>query len=172
MHHSNDDTAQEGGTDYRMAEFAIKGLHVLDATVGDIIIKMNNVGGDEYHGLAIFDAIRRCTNAVTIVGFGCIMSMGAWILQAGDTRSATENATLMVHYGEWGFVGHTFNFERSAKELARINNLMETHMLARIREKHPKYTAAAFRKRFQFDSYLTAQEAVDLGLLDNVLEAT
>ena len=57
----------ETGTDFAMAEKVIKGLHVLDSmTQQGITIIMNNLGGDFYHGLAIYDAIKACKNQVKI----------------------------------------------------------------------------------------------------------
>lgn len=164
------ETSDEPGCDYNMAGRAIMALHVLDRTTGDITIKMNNIGGDEYHGLAIYDAIKACENPVRLVGMGCVMSMGAWIMQAADERVMTPNATMMIHYGVWSYEGHTFDYLKWAAEVNRINKLMEDHFLARIREKHPKYSAAKFRHKFLFDSFLSAQEALDLGLIDAILE--
>ena len=67
----------ETGTDHGMAEMAIKGLHILDGTRPDkpITIIMNNPGGDEYHGMAIYDAIQACQSEVHIRVFGHAMSM-------------------------------------------------------------------------------------------------
>ena len=73
----------DGGTDHVMAERVIKALHVLDAnSEAPIAILMNNPGGDEYHGLAIYDAILGCKNHVAITAYGHAMSMGSIILQA------------------------------------------------------------------------------------------
>ena len=93
-----------------MAERAIKALHILDSTAptGDkpITVIMNNPGGDEYHGMAIYDAIKSCKNHVTIVVFGMAMSMGSIILQAADKRVMSANSRVMIHYGTWGINDH------------------------------------------------------------------
>lgn len=159
---------EDTGTDHKMAEHVIKGLDILDRTDGPITIKMNNIGGDDYHGLAIYDAINGCKNHITLIGIGCVMSMGAWIMQAADERVMTQNASMLVHYGTWGYEGHTMDYIQWAKEASRMNVLMEQHMLVRIREKHPKYSASRFRRKFLFDSFLSAQDALDLGLIDKV----
>jgi len=101
---------------------------------------------------------------------GNIMSMGAWVIQAADERIMTPNATMMVHYGIWSYEGHSMDYLQWAKELSRLNKLMEDTLLARIREKHPKFSAAKFRRQFLFDSFLSAQEALDLGLIDRVAQ--
>jgi len=160
----------DNGVDYKMAEYAIKGLDILDRSEGPIRIRLNTIGGDEYQGLAIYDAISLCKNQVSIIGMGNIMSMGAWVIQAADERIMTPNATMMVHYGIWSYEGHSMDYLQWAKELSRLNKLMEDTLLARIREKHPKFSAAKFRRQFLFDSFLSAQEALDLGLIDRVAQ--
>lgn len=161
--------AGDTNVDADMARKAIMGLHILDQTVGPITIKLNTQGGDYYHGLAIYDAIRACNNEVTIIGFGYVMSMGSYILQAADHRVLAPNASLMVHYGTESFEGHGKDFDRYSKEKRRQDDSFENLLLAKIREKHPNYTIGALRKLIAFDVYLTPGEAIDLGLADSVL---
>jgi len=159
------------GTDHEMAEAVIKGLAVLDSLnrKKKITIYMNNPGGDEYHGLAIYDAIRSCRSKTSMRVFGHAMSMGAWILQASDLRLMSTNATLMLHYGTFAYDGHSKNFDKWSKENKRLCKLMEDHLLERIKEKHPRYTREALQELIRFDKFLTASEAVDLGLADKVI---
>lgn len=165
----------ETGTDYRMAEYVIKGLHVLDSQAenGDkpITILMNNPGGDEYHGLAIFDAIQACKNYVYIKVFGHAMSMGSIILQAADERVMSPNARIMIHYGTPPGCGddHAKNFYRWAEESKKFDKWMEDLYLKKIKEKHPRYTRAKLKETMNFDYFLTAKEAVDFGLADRIL---
>jgi len=160
------------GVDYRLAEQVIKAVCVLESMNQDPInIILNNPGGSEYHGLAIYDAIRMtpCRVIVRIVGHA--MSMGAWITQAADYRVMFPNSTMMIHYGYMGLPEvHTHTFERWGKEVGRLNKLMENHFLERIREKHPTYSLKKLREKLLFDSFLTAHEAVELGLADEVQE--
>lgn len=119
----------ESGTDYQMAERLIKAIHILDAGApsGDkpITIIMNNLGGDWYHGMAIYDAIRACKSPVTIRAFGHAMSMGSIILQAADKRVLSENSRFMIHYGTEGYSGHSKNMAKWATEGQRVNHTME-----------------------------------------------
>ena len=114
------DMDSESGTDANMAERVIKGLHMLDtsAPTGDkpITIIMNNLGGDWYHGMGIYDAIKACKNHITIKVFGYVMSMGSIIIQAADKRIMSPNSRMMIHYGTSGYYGHNKDFIKWAKE--------------------------------------------------------
>lgn len=160
----------ETGTDFLMTERVLKGLHVLDrSTTQGITIIMNNIGGDDYHGLAIYDAIQSCENHVTIKVFGHAMSMGAVILQAADTRIMAPHSRFMMHYGSLGIEDHTKTVEKWAEESKKTNDWMEEVFIEKIREKKPRYARAKLRELLKFDTILTAQETVDLGLANKIL---
>lgn len=162
-----------GAVDHYSVQLFIKGLLALDlaAPEGDQPIKviMNSPGGAVYEGLAAFDAIKGCKNEVHVLVLGHAMSMGAWILQAADRRLMAPHATMMIHAGTDGYYGHPTDLKRRAKESARLDKLNADLYLKRIREKHPKYTRAQVEKLLVFDTFLTAKEAVELGLADEVI---
>jgi len=164
---------EESGVDHDMTEKAIKAIHLLDThgRSGDkpFTIIMNNPGGDWYHGMAIYDAIKTSKNHITIKVFGHAMSMGSIILQAGDERIMAPNSSLMIHYGTDGGDGHSKNFQKWAKQGAKINKIMETILLESIREKHPRFSHAKLEEMLNFDTFFSATEAVELGLTDKVL---
>ena len=163
----------ESGTDAIMAETAIKGLHILDSSApsGDkpITVIMNNPGGDWYHGMAIFDAIKTCKNHVSIIVYGYAMSMGSIILQASDRRVMSSNSKMMIHYGYNGFDGHSLTFRKVAEEGVKIDTAMEQIYMERIKQKHPDFTIAKLKKLCDHDTFLTAKEALELGLIDEIL---
>ena len=158
----------ESGTDFAMAEKFIKGMHLLGSVEGDINVIMNNLGGDECHGMSIFDAITSCKNHVTVTATGHAMSMGSIILQAADERILTPNASLMIHYGTLGLDGHHHDVERQVEEGKRFNKWMEELYLSKIRDKHPKYKRAQLQGIMKFDKFFTPQEAIDIGLADKI----
>jgi len=164
---------EESGVDFAMAEVAIRGLFTLDAAAPDgdrpITIIMNNPGGNVYHGLAIYDAIRSCKNHTTIMAYGHAMSMGAIILQAADERILAPHTTLLVHDGSDGFIGHPEDLSRRAKESERLRKVVDKILLARIQESKPKFTQKQLRKLSEFDTYLDANQAVELGLADGII---
>lgn len=159
----------ENGTDFAMAESAIKSLYTLDAYSSDVIkIISNNPGGCVYSGLAIFDAIKGCRSQILFVGTGHVMSMGSMIIQAADRRIMTPNATMMIHYGQFGVSDHPKIVYKWVDEGKRLDRLMEDTYLERIQVKHPKFTRKKLQEMLSFDTILTAQQAVDLGLADEV----
>jgi len=164
--------AGETGTDHLMAERAIKNLHILDSLAPDgdkeITIIMNNLGGLLYHALAIYDAIMACRNHVTILGTGHVMSAGSLIFQAADDRVLSPNATVMIHYGTTGYYDHPKIVRSWAKEDERVCQLMRNIYLESIRAKHPFFEEEEIDKLLNFDTILTAEEAVEMGLADRV----
>jgi ATP-dependent Clp endopeptidase proteolytic subunit ClpP len=168
------DDGDESGVDAIMAERVIKALHLLEAQgpQGDkpITIIMNNPGGDWYHGMAIYDAIKSCKNHITIKVFGMAMSMGSIILQAADERILAPNAKVMIHYGYMGMpANHTKIFQKWAEETKRINHQMVDIYMEKILSKNPNFQRKKLIKMCNFDTILTAQEAVNLGLADSIL---
>lgn len=166
----------ETGVDHLMAEKIIKSLTLLDLQAPDgdkpITIIMNNPGGDVYHGMAIFDAIKSCRNEITVIVYGHAMSMGSIILQAADKRVLAPHATVMIHDGTDGSYGHTQNLLRRAQEAKRIIKMIDNIFLEKMKAKNPKMTRAEVRKLQLFDKYFSAQEAVAIGLADEVLKVS
>ena len=162
---------EEGGTDHVMAERVIKRLHVLDAKADTpITVLMNNSGGDEYHGLAIYDAILGCKNHITVTAFGHAMSMGSIIMQAADDRVMAPNARMLIHYGTWGQSEQHCKINYAwAEEGKAFDRWMVDMYLAKIREKHPRYKRTDLDEKLNFDTFLTATETVALGLADRIL---
>jgi ATP-dependent Clp protease protease subunit len=155
---------EETSVDFAMAERAIKGLHLLDKKDGNITVLMNNPGGDWYHGMAIYDAIKGCNNHVTIKVSGHAMSMGAVILQAADERVLAPNSSVMIHYGYDGVYNTAKNFQIWAEQSKKLDKVMEDIFLEKIKEKHPKFTRAKLRGMLDPDTILTPTEAIELGL--------
>jgi ATP-dependent Clp protease, protease subunit len=161
---------QESGVDALMAERFLKNLLILDTTSGDpITVIMNNVGGEEAHGMAIYDAIKNSRCKITIKVFGMAYSMGSIILQAADKRLMAPNAKQMAHYGSLAMSGHTKTVQKTIKDSEKMDKWMERMYLARIREKNSSYTLEALEKLLDHDTYLTAKESVAMGLADKIL---
>lgn len=159
----------ESGVETVMAERMIKALHLLDQKNEPITIIMNNPGGDWYHGMAIYDAIKACQSEVTVKVFGMAMSMGAVILQAADHRVLAPSSKVMIHYGFAGMEGHSKTFQKWAEEFKRIDKEMELILLDRIKEKHPTFKLDDLEKLLDHDTILSAKDAINLGLADDLL---
>jgi ATP-dependent Clp protease protease subunit len=161
----------ESGCDAFMAERAIKNLHILDKlSESQITIIMNNIGGDTYHCFAIYDAVRACRSHVVIKVVGHAMSAGSIILQAADERIMTPSSRQMIHYGTFDISGHAKTTQKWAEEGKKIDKWIEQMYLSRINEKNPDFKLATLQRRLDHDTFLNAQESVDLGLADKVEE--
>jgi ATP-dependent protease ClpP protease subunit len=133
---SKDYDDRESGVDNFMAEFLIKGMAILDSVSNKpITIIMNNPGGDWYHGMAIFDAIKTSHSPCTIMVYGYAMSMGSIILQSADHRIMMPNSRFMIHYGTDGTYNHAKISEKWADEGKRICRDMENIYIIRMLEK-------------------------------------
>lgn len=159
----------ESGVDAIMAERVIKALHILDQKSEPITIIMNNPGGDWYHGMGIYDAIKSCQSEVTVKVFGMAMSMGAMILQAADHRQVAPNARIMIHYGYMSWSGDSKKFQKWSDECKRTDEEALDILLAKVHEKHPTFKREQLHEMLRDDTILTAIEAVNLGLADDVL---
>jgi ATP-dependent protease ClpP protease subunit len=156
--HKNDD--EESGVDNFMAESFIKGIHILSAKSNDpITILMNNPGGDWYHGMAIYDAIKTSTCYCNIKVYGHAMSMGSIILQAADNRIMMPNSRFMIHYGYNGVNSHVKIFEKWADEGKRLNYQMENMYLDIMMEKEEKEGHGYLAKKLS--EIMTKQNALN-----------
>jgi ATP-dependent Clp protease protease subunit len=155
--------------DKSAAEF-IKNLHILcSAGVASVTVYLCSPGGEVDPGMAIYDAIRNSTAPVDIIGMGCVNSMASVILQAGTKRLLSPNCRMMLHYGTTGVEEvHTKDFIKLANAEDKLCKVMEDIYLERIRQKVPGYAVSTLRRTISNDLWLTAREALDLGLCDSL----
>jgi len=161
----------ESGVDGLMAERLTKNINILESLSSEpIVITLNSPGGDWNHGMNMYDSIKAAKSHITVLVQGMAMSMGAVILQAADERVVSPSAKIMVHYGTMG-IGETHAkiFEKWAEESKKINAEMERILLEKIHEKHPNFSLKKLKDMLNFDTILSAREAVDLGLADKIL---
>lgn len=163
-----------GDSDEEVAANLMKGLHVLDTTRPDepLTIKLNNCGGDEHHGMAIYDAIRACKSKIIIIGMGNVHSMGSVIFQSGDERVMSPNARQLIHYGTPLHADPDLHAKSQwswTKECKKFSSWMEQMYLEKIHEKHPTFKLKKLQEMLNFDTVLDARESVNLGLADKIL---
>jgi len=132
----------------------------------DIYLYINSPGGSISAGMAIYDTMQYIKNDVATVAMGLAASMGQFLLCSGTAgkRYALEHARILIHqpYSEGG--GQGSDIEIQAKEILRMRTLLE-EMLAR----HSKKSQADIAKDIERDKILTSAEAVEYGLIDQVL---
>lgn len=124
----------------------------------DITFLISTYGGEFYAALAIYDLLKLHPKKVTTVAVGPCMSAGAVILQAGDVRAMTENAQIMVHYGESG---------SGDEGDARQNEAMHFKHKKLVGEK-VTVTGRTVNNWFRQNTYFDAERALEAGLVDEV----
>jgi ATP-dependent Clp protease protease subunit len=132
----------------------------------DIHIYINSPGGSVTSGLAIYDTMQAVQPDVSTYCVGLAASMGAVLLAAGSKgkRFALPNARMMVHQVSAGFQGTAIDIDIQAREILRTN---ET--LAQILQSHTGQSLERIKTDIQRDYFMSAEEAVDYGLVDQIL---
>lgn len=157
-----------GEVDADMYETLIMGLTLITNKknkLSTITIELNSGGGDWYSGMAIFDRIQACELNTKIIVSGSAMSMASIILQSANQRLVTRNSSIMIHDGESGFTGSQKNLEAWTKHFSENNDRMYKIYTDRS-SKTIKYWKAACK----LDSIYTAEQALELGLVDRIIE--
>ena len=132
----------------------------------DIFMYINSPGGVVTSGLAIYDTMEYIRPNVATVCMGQAASMGSLLLMAGAAgkRYCLPNARIMTHQPSGGFQGQATDIEIHAKEIinlrARLNG---------IYEKHTGQTAKQIEKIMERDTFMSPEEAKNLGLIDEVV---
>jgi len=132
----------------------------------DIDFYINSPGGSVSAGLAIYDTMQIIKPDVATICVGQAASMGAVLLAGGadGKRNCLQNARVMIHQVSAGFQGTTADINVQAAE---INRAMDT--LMGILSKHCKKDEAQVRKDVDRDYFMSAEEAVNYGIVDKVL---
>ena len=134
----------------------------------EIQMYINSPGGVIYAGLAIYDTMQMISNPISTVAVGVTASFGTVLLTAGTKgrRYALPNATIHMHQPLGGAQGQATDIEIQAKQILRMKAL-----LLGIMSKHTGQPLEVIEHDSDRDYYLEAQQAVDYGLVDQVLEA-
>lgn len=132
----------------------------------DIYIYINSPGGSVTAGLAIYDTMRYIKCDIATVCVGQAASMGAFLLSGGTKgkRYVLPNARVMIHQPLGGFQGQATDFEIHAKEILTIKE-----KLNRLMAEHTGKSYEDVVRDTERDNFLSAQQAVDYGLVDQIL---
>lgn len=132
----------------------------------DIQIYINSPGGSVYAGLGIYDTMQYITADVATICTGMAASMGAILLTAGEKgkRSALKHARVMIHQPMGGAQGQAIDIEITAREIIKLRR-----ELYDIIAEHSDNEYEKIEKDSDRDFWMTAQEAKDYGMIDEVL---
>ena len=133
----------------------------------DISFYINSPGGVVSAGLAIYDTMQYVRSQVSTVCIGQAASMGSLLLCAGakDKRYALPNARIMVHQPSGGAQGQAADIEIQAREILALR-----HRLNEIYVRHTGQALEVIERKLERDSFMSADEARDFGLVDTVVE--
>ncbi len=133
----------------------------------EIQMYINSPGGVIYSGLAIYDTMQMISNPISTVAVGVTASFGTVLLTAGtkSRRYALPNSTIHMHQPLGGAQGQATDIEIQTKQILRLRTLLND-----IMAKHTGKPVDVIKQDTERDFYLDAQQAVDYGLVDQVLE--
>lgn len=134
-----------------------------------INLYINSPGGNVYAGLAIYDAMQMIQAPVSTVAVGVSASMGTALLTAGAAgkRFALPHATIHMHPTGGGSKGYTEDVRIATREQERIQTQL-FHLIGQ----HSGHTWREIEEYFLRDRFMTAPEAKEFGLIDEVLGDT
>src|SRR5579875_3492781 len=137
-----------------------------DAT-RDIYMYINSPGGSIYAGLAIYDTMQWLRPDVSTVCMGMAMSMVAVLLTAGQKgkRYCLPNSTMLIHQPLGGAEGQAADIAITAREILRLRT-----SLYDILAHHTGQTVERIRQDSDRNYYLTAPQAIEYGLVDDILQ--
>ena len=133
----------------------------------EISFYINSPGGLVTSGLGIYDTMQYIKPAVSTLCIGQASSMGSFLLAAGEKgkRFSLPNARIMVHQPSAGYQGQATDIEIHAKEILFLKD-----RLNKIYSKHTKKNESEIKAALERDNFMTAPEAKEFGLIDEVVE--
>ena len=132
----------------------------------DISMYINSPGGQIYAGLAIFDTMKMIPNKISTVAVGVTASFGTVLLAAGTkgNRYALPHSTIHMHQPLGGVQGQASDIEIQAKEILRLKSNLNQILSDSTGQK-----LEVIEKDTERDFYLNAEQAVEYGLVDKIL---
>lgn len=133
----------------------------------DINVYINSPGGVVYSGLGVYDTMQYISTPVATICVGLAASMGSLLLTAGETgrRAALPNARVMLHQPLGGAQGQAADIAIQAREIMWLRQ-----RIYEILAQHTGKSVEQIEEDADRDYWLSAQEAKEYGLIDNVLE--
>ena len=158
----------QGEVDSENIHKFVKLIRYLDKTDGEITVILDSEGGDVNLGFAAYDSIKECRNPVEVRVMGVAMSMGSIILQAADNRVMTKHSRIMIHRGQMEVGGHFNDVKRAVKENDDMDKICLDIYFEKITDKDPSFKMVQLQKMLDFDTYISAEKALEIGLIDEI----
>ena len=134
----------------------------------DIMLYINSPGGVITAGMAIYDTMKLIKSDVSTICLGDASSMGAFLLSVGTKgkRLALPNSRIMIHQPLGGAKGQATDIEIEAKEILRMKK-----MLNELLAEHTGQKVDRIKKDTERDNFMTAEEALEYGLIDKIIRS-
>lgn len=132
----------------------------------DIHLYINSPGGMVTAGMAIYDTMQYIKCDVSTICIGMAASMGAFLLAGGakGKRFALPNAEIMIHQPSGGAKGQATEIQIAAENILKTKKKLNEILAANTGKSYEQVAADTER-----DNYMTAQEAVEYGLIDRII---
>ena len=132
----------------------------------DIQFYINSPGGSVTAGFAIFDTMQYIKTDVSTICIGLAASMGAFLLSSGakGKRFALPNSEIMIHQPTGGFKGQATDIQIHAENILRTKD-----KLNRILAENTGKAIEEVKEASERDNFMTAEEAMDFGIIDKVI---
>ncbi|OWV78334.1 ATP-dependent Clp protease proteolytic subunit [Rhizobium sp. R634] len=132
-----------------------------------INLYINSPGGVVTSGLAMYDTMRFIRAPVHTLCMGTARSMGSFLLMAGEPggRAALPNASILIHQPSGGFQGQASDMLIHAEEILKTKQRM-----TRLYAEHCGRSYEDFEHGMDRDRFMTAEEALEWGLIDRILK--
>jgi ATP-dependent Clp protease protease subunit len=135
-----------------------------------INLYINSNGGSVYHGLSVLSAMKSGIRAkVHVYAMGICASMGSFLVAAGERghRYAAPETTFMLHQVSSGSQGKLGDMEIDLAETQRLNEFLTKKYVEFCGFKGKDYNF--FKEKMRHDYFLTAEEALEIGLIDHII---
>ncbi|MFM7694624.1 MAG: ATP-dependent Clp endopeptidase proteolytic subunit ClpP [Actinomycetota bacterium] len=133
----------------------------------DIALYINSPGGSVYAGMAIYDTMQFIKPDVQTICVGIAMSMGAFLLAGGakGKRMALPNSKILIHQVSAGFQGQATDIEIHAREIIDMRRNLD-----RLLADNTGQPAEKVKQDTERDNFMSAEEAREYGIIDQVIE--
>lgn len=138
----------------------------------DICLYIDSPGGSVHAGLAIADTMNFISCDVCTISMGLAASMGVYLLSQGapGKRYSLPRASIMIHEVSSGNQGKNHDMKASMKHTDKLNDLLMEDIYNTLNEKYKEeHSLEDFMKMAETDTWLTAEEALEMGVVDEVM---
>jgi ATP-dependent protease ClpP protease subunit len=142
----------------------------------DVLINISSSGGSIIEGMAISEMIALYSGKTTTRGIGIVASAATIILMAGKKKEMTKNSFFMMHNSWGGVEGNVFELEKTIELLRMFDEQMAAIYTAQLESKgkliggSKEKTLEEVKKMMSAETWLTAEEALEMGFIDSIVE--